>query len=43
MVEKTVSGNNWEEKSDKYVNEYLEFLMKMLFNKTVVKQRCRKS
>lgn len=40
MDEKNVSRNNWEEGSDKYMNEYLEFLMKILPNKRVVIQRC---
>lgn len=31
MVEKNVGRNNWE-KSDKYMNEKLKFLMRMLNN-----------
>lgn len=43
MVGKNVSGNNWEQKSDKYMNGKLDFLMKMLDNKAVMIQRCWKS
>lgn len=32
MVGKNESRNNWEEKSDKYMNEKLQFLMRMLHN-----------
>lgn len=43
MVEKNVSGNNWEQESDKYMNEKWDFLMKLLDNKGGMTQRCWKS